>query len=165
MGRMVELVEAHEIEDPVERATAIASLYQAAYTREVASRRIEAAQTPREMLHILQSRLLTNSVWYRYIRDAGGPDKGRLDGYISGVLAGYAMRVDYRLKPILLALESGAERGVYLGPFPRGLAVYHPGKRPEHRKRRIALKRAAEEARRNAGRAAADTAGNPARGH
>ena len=129
------------------RARCEAECFEEAHARAVGRTPVTPHMTERQMLHILQSRLYSDAPrWYWAIRDAGGPSKGRLDGYISAVLAGYAMRVDHRIRPILIALDNGAKRGVNLGPFPPGPFRYHPGKTPPSRRRRQARKAEADAA-------------------
>jgi len=115
----------------------------------VADQPVTAEMTERQMLHILQARQRVLPYWYGMIERSGGPSTRRLTGYIAGALAGYAMRVDPRVRAILLAIQNGGQPGTKLEPLPPGPPQYLPGDPPPWKRRRAA--RAAKAARETAG--------------
>ncbi len=123
--------------------------------RDLADTSVTPDMTHREMLQILQARLCLDPFWYREIRRAGGPTQSRLDGYIAGVLGGYAMRVDPRIRVLLLAWDhERVHIPTWTLPKVRpGVLKYHPGRPPPHRRRREARERkaAADAAKQGAG--------------
>jgi len=115
----------------------------------IASQPVTPEMTDRQMLHILQARQFIRPWWYAMIESSGGPSTRRLVGYIAGALSGYAMRVDPRVRAILLALENGGKPGTKLEPLPPGPPQYLPGDPPPWKRRRTA--RAAKAARETTG--------------
>lgn len=94
------------------------------------------------MLEILKAREHLAPGWYCAITERGGPSYRRLSGYVSGVLGGMAMRVDPRVRDILVGIDQNEEIGIQ----PRQPATYHPGLPPDHKRWRAAREaRAAEE--------------------
>lgn len=118
----------------------------------VADQRVTPEMTDRQMLHILQARQHALPYWYGMIERSGGPSTRRLIGYIAGALSGYAMRVDPRIRAILLAVENGGRPGTKLAPLPPGPPQYLPGEPPPWKRRRAArAAKAASEVRDAAG--------------
>ncbi len=139
MGRAKELFE-EEREAERRRWNPPPSPYMAremAHLREVASRRFDPDMSDREMLYWLRAQLFQNRTYSLAIRMSGGPSEARLRGYIAGVLGGYAMRVDTRIRAILTAMHNGEKVGEITLPAP-GPVEYHPGRPPPYKRRRAA---------------------------
>lgn len=145
MGKMKELLE--ELEE-AERLKEWRELHppesrfylkEQAYIRKLTPPDFEANMTDREMLYWLQAKLSSSKGWYGFIHASGGPSRATLDGYIAGVLGGYAMRVDPRIRQILMAVDRAVNTGERLeGKLtspPSGPVEYHPGRPPPHKQR------------------------------
>ncbi|WP_147018188.1 hypothetical protein [Methylorubrum extorquens] len=139
MGRVKELLEDEE-EAERSRWDPVISPYKAkerAYLDEVASRPFDPQMSDREMLYWLQAKLYEDRMTYLALRAYGGPREPRLHGYIAGVLGGYAMRVDPRIRAILTAMHNGVRVGEMTLP-PPGPVEYHPGRPPPYKQQRAA---------------------------
>ncbi|MFF9550873.1 hypothetical protein [Methylobacterium fujisawaense] len=143
----------HFVVDPeaVARSKALAQAREDEWDhfKAVADQKVTPEMTDRQMLHILQARQQVLPYWYGMVERSGGPSTRRLIGYIAGALAGYAMRVDPRVRAILLAVDNGGKPNTKLGPLPPQPPQYMPGEPPPWRRRRAA--REAKAAREAAG--------------
>lgn len=157
MGRAKELFQ-EELEAEWRRRNPPPSPYMAkelAYLDEVASRRFDPEMSDREMLYWLRAKLYEDRTYSLAIRMSGGPSEARLRGYIAGVLGGYAMRVDTRIRAILTAMHNGEKLGEITLPAP-GPVEYHPGRPPPYKRRRAARKAKAAAAARAAAKPPAE---------
>lgn len=153
MGKVKELFEEAE-EAERRRHLPVYSPYEAKELRHIAKlarQGFDPAMCDREMLYWLQAELFQSRKIFVYLHVCGGPSEARLHGYIAGVLGGYAMKVDPRIRAILTAIHNGEAFSEGFALPPPGPAEYHPGRPPPHKRRR-----AAREAR--AAAAAAGTA-------
>lgn len=137
VGRVKELIE-EEAEAERRSWAPVISRYEAkemAYLRKVASQPFDPKMSDREMLYWLQAKLYEDRINYLALRAYGGPRERRLHGYIAGVLGGYAMRVDTRIRAILTAMHNGVRVGE-MTFAPPGPVEYHPGRPPPYKRRR-----------------------------
>lgn len=139
MGRMKELFE-EAMEAERQSRIPVLSPFQAqekGYLWTVASKGFDPEMSDREMLQWLQAELYCNPWRYGFFTVYGGLKGDRLQGYIAGVLGGYAMRVEPRVRAVLMKLHNGERLADWTFP-PPGPVEYHPGRPPPHKRRRAA---------------------------
>ncbi len=157
VGRVKELFEEEEEAERNKWAPVI-SRYKAkemAYLQKVANQIFDPKMSDREMLYWLQAKLYEDRIMFLALRAYGGPTERRLHGYIAGVLGGYAMRVDTRIRAILTAMHDGVRVGAMTLP-PPGPVEYHPGRPPPYKRRRAAREAKAAAAARAAAKTPAE---------